>query len=116
MTVPRAANPLTNPNGYMAAVGAILAAAVMLYNAFTHHGVIDTTVIVAGAGAFLSLVSRNYVTPVKDPRDGNGSPLAVVTPQLAEVLRKAAALPPPVPGLTDTGGPPAPPPAPSAGS
>lgn len=75
MEIPRLANPATNPNGYMAAIGAVLAAAIMIYNAVSHHGVIDTTVIVAGVGAFLSLVSRQYVTPVKDPRDGNGNSL-----------------------------------------
>lgn len=30
MSVPRLANPATNPNGYMAAIGAVLAAAIMI--------------------------------------------------------------------------------------
>lgn len=83
MEIPRLANPATNPNGYMAAIGAVVAAVVMLTNAVSHHGVIDTTVIVSGVGAFLALVSRQYVTPVSDPRDGNGNSLLPPAPPLA---------------------------------
>lgn len=86
MEIPRLANPATNPNGFLAAIGAVLAAAIMIYNAVNHHGVIDTTVVVAGVGAFLSLVSRQYVTPVKDPRDGNGGQLVPVMSPLSPVL------------------------------
>lgn len=75
MKIPRLVSPATNPNGYMAAAGAVLAAVVMISNAVNHHGVIDTTVIVSAVGAVLALVSRNYVTPVSDPRDGNGNRL-----------------------------------------
>jgi hypothetical protein len=75
MAVPRAANPVTNPNGYLAAVGAVIAAAVMIYNGVSHHGLVDATVIASGVTAFLALISRQY-TPVADPRDGNGKALA----------------------------------------
>lgn len=106
MQVPRMASPFTNPNGYLAAAGAVFAAAVMLYNAVNHHGVIDTAVVVAAVGAVGALFSRQLVTPLKDPRDGNGTPLAIVTPQLAEVIRAASALPPGSdgPGLAAAGG------------
>lgn len=80
MQVPRLVNPATNPNGYMAAAGAVLAAAVMIDNAVHHHGVVDVPVIIAAAGAVGALFSRQYVTPVSDPRDGNGNTLAVAPP------------------------------------
>lgn len=74
----RLLSPLTNPNGYLAAAGAVLAAAVMITNAVHRHGIIDPTVIVAAVGAVGALFARQQVTPVKDPKDGNGSPLAPV--------------------------------------
>lgn len=80
MNLARIANPVTNPNGYIAAIGAVYAATVMIYNAVQHHGVIDTNVIIAAAGAVLALFGRTLVTPVKDPKDGNGNSL-VVKPQ-----------------------------------
>jgi hypothetical protein len=92
MEIPRLASPATNPNGYLAAVGAVLAAVVMIYNAVNHRGPVDATVIVSGAGALLALLSRQYVTPVSDPRDGNGNSLAAVPAPLAPVLRTAAGL------------------------
>lgn len=97
MEIPRLVNPATNPNGYMAAAGAVLAAAVMIYNAVNHHGVIDTTVIVSAVGAVLALVSRSYVTPVKDPRDGNGGQLVPVASPLSPVLPQGRPVNPPPP-------------------
>jgi hypothetical protein len=73
--VPRMLNPMTNPNGYLAAAGAVFAAAVMIINAMHHHGIIDPPVIVAAAGSVAALFTRQLVTPVKDPKDGNGNPL-----------------------------------------
>lgn len=75
VTVPRALNVSTNPAGWMAAAGAVYAAAVMIYNAYNHHGVIDTNVIVAAVGAVGALLTRQVVTPVADPKDGAGRSL-----------------------------------------
>ena len=47
----------------------------MIWNATHHHGVIDPQVIVAALTAAAFLYSRMKVTPVADPRDGNGQPL-----------------------------------------
>lgn len=71
----RALSPTLNPAGLMAAAGAIYAATVMVWNATHHHGVIDPQVIVAALGAMAFLYTRLKVTPVADPRDGNGNPL-----------------------------------------
>lgn len=73
--VKRALSPSLNPAGLMAAAGAIYAAVVMILNARNGHGVIDPPVIVAAIGAVAALLTRQAVTPVADPRDGNGSPL-----------------------------------------
>src|SRR6185312_7777821 len=67
--------PTLNPAGLMAATGTVYAATVMIYNATHHHGVIDPAVIVAAVGAVAALLTRQVVTPVADPRDGNGEPL-----------------------------------------
>jgi len=74
--MPRMLNPLTNPNGYLSAAGAVFAATVMVLNAVHHHGIIDPPVIVAAVGSVGALFTRQLVTPVKDPKDGNGQPLA----------------------------------------
>lgn len=74
-SVKRLVRPSLNPAGLIAAAGAVYAAVVMLVNAAHHHGVIDPQVIVAAIGAVLALLTRQVVTPVKDPRDGNGQPL-----------------------------------------
>ena len=80
MSASRLASPFTNPNGYIAAAGAVFTAAVMIYNAVNHHGVLNTADIVSAVAAVAALISRQYVTPVRDPRDGNGNPLAPVAP------------------------------------
>lgn len=79
--VKRLASPSLNPAGLMAAAGAVYAAVVMILNAAHHHGVINPQVIVAALGAVLALLTRQVVTPVKDPRDGNGQPLATAPPR-----------------------------------
>jgi hypothetical protein len=71
----RLASPVLNPTGLMATAGAVYAAAVMIWNATHHHGVIDPAVIVAAVGAVAALLTRQVVTPVADPRDGNGDAL-----------------------------------------
>lgn len=82
--MPRLLSPFTNPNGYLAAAGAVFAAVVMTMNAVNHHGIIDPPVIVGAVGAVGALFARQQVTPVKDPKDANGNPLvpapAPVTP------------------------------------
>jgi hypothetical protein len=88
--MPRLLSPFTNPNGYLSAAGAVLAAAVMITNAVHHHGIIDPTVIVAAVAAAGALFARQQVTPVKDPKDGNGSPL-VPAPAGATVTAAPAA-------------------------
>jgi len=50
----------------------------MIWNAANHHAVIDPQVIVSAAGAAAFLYARFKVTPVADPKDGNGQPLAAV--------------------------------------
>jgi hypothetical protein len=73
--VKRALAPSLNPTGLGSAAAAIYAAAVMIYNAVNHHGVINTQVILAAVGAAAFLYTRFKVTPVADPKDGNGTPL-----------------------------------------
>ena len=47
----------------------------MIWNASHHHAVIDPQVIIAALTAAAFLYSRMKVTPVADPKDGNGQPL-----------------------------------------
>jgi hypothetical protein len=73
--VKRVLSPALNPTGIGAAAAAIYAAVVMIYHAAHHAGVIDPQVLVAAAGAAAFLYARFKVTPVADPKDGNGQPL-----------------------------------------
>ena len=86
VTLPRTLSVSTNPAGLLAAGLAVYAAAVMIANAVNHHGVLDPEVIVAAIGAVGALFTRQLVTPVADPKDGNGNSLV-----------PAALLPPPEP-------------------
>jgi hypothetical protein len=52
----------------------------MIWNASHHHAVIDPQVIVAALGAAAFLYARFKVTPVADPKDGNGQPLIAGLP------------------------------------
>jgi hypothetical protein len=79
IAVPRALKLSTNPAGWLAAAGAVLAAVTMITNAVHHHGVINTSVIVAAVGAVSALMIRQVVTPVADPKDGAGTPLIPLT-------------------------------------
>jgi hypothetical protein len=97
--VRRALAPSLNPTGLGSAAAAVYAAVVMIWNATHHHGVINPEVIVAAIGAAAFLYTRFKVTPVADPKDGNGAPLLRVplaqVPLTAEA-EKVAPAPPPV--------------------
>lgn len=82
----RLTSPSLNPTGLMAAAGAVYAAVVMITNAYHHKGVIDPQVIVAAVGAVAALLTRQVVTPVADPRDGNGDALVRSGQQPSVVL------------------------------
>ena len=76
----RLLSPATNPAGLTAAGMAIYAAAVMITNVVHHHGVVDVPAVVAAISAVAALYTRQKVTPVTDPKDGNGQPLAPAPP------------------------------------
>lgn len=78
VNIPRAISPATNPAGLLATAGAVLAAVVMILNAVNHHGIIDSSVIVAAVGAVAALLTRQVVTPIADPKDGAGNPLLTI--------------------------------------
>jgi len=75
-----------NPTGIGSAAAAVYAAVVMLWNAGHHHAVIDPQVIIAALSAAGFLYTRFKVTPVADPRDGNGAPLTAAPPVPAPVM------------------------------
>ena len=111
--VKRAISPTLNPAGLMATAGAVYAATVMILNAYHHHGVIDPPVIIAAVGAVAALLTRQDVTPVADPKDGNGNPLVPQAPR--PVAAPPAGVPPTgtvtvQPSVTTTQMPPLPPP------
>jgi hypothetical protein len=97
----RALTPSTNAPGLGSAAAAIYAAVVMIWNATHHHAVIDPQVIVAALGAAAFLYARFKVTPVADPKDGNGQPLVAAPPVAplywADRVDPEALRPPPVP-------------------
>src|SRR5258708_40011570 len=76
----RILSPVTNSAGLSAAALAVYAAAVMIYNVANHHGVINVPGIVAALAAVSALYTRQKVTPIAAPRDGNGKPLAPAAP------------------------------------
>jgi multidrug efflux pump subunit AcrA (membrane-fusion protein) len=92
--LPRTLNPALNSTGFMAAAGAIYAAAAMIYNVYNHHGVLQAPVVLAAVAAVASLLIRQRVTPVADPVDGAGRTL-VPLPGL---------VPAPVLAVTEPGG------------
>jgi hypothetical protein len=109
----RALLPSLNPTGLGSAAAAVYAGIVMILNAAHHHAVIDPQVIVAALSAAGFLYTRLKVTPVADPRDGNGAPLrapaAVITAGPGTSV--AAAAPAPPPSQPEPPAAPAPPPA-----
>ena len=64
----------------------------MIWNATHHQGVIDPQVIIAAISAAAFLYARFKVTPVADPKDGNGQPLvaAFTAPPQKTLLPPAA--------------------------
>jgi hypothetical protein len=78
--VNRLLSPSTNATGLSSAALAIYAAVVMISNAVNHHGVIDPQVVIAALAAGAFLYSRMRVTPIADPKDGNGQPLQPAPP------------------------------------
>jgi hypothetical protein len=78
--VKRALAPSLNPTGLGSAAAAIYAAVVMIWNATHHQGVIDPQVVIAALSAAAFLYARFKVTPVADPKDGNGQPLQPAAP------------------------------------
>lgn len=76
----RLLSPLTNPAGLSSAAAAIYAAAVMITHAVQGKGIIDVSVVVAAVAAAAALYTRQKVTPVADPKDGNGDPLVAAQP------------------------------------
>jgi hypothetical protein len=93
--VKRALSPSTNATGLGAAVAAVYAAVIMVWHATHHQGVLDPQVLVAAIGAAAFLYTRFKVTPVADPRDGNGNALTPAPPLVP-------AVPPPVVPPTGT--------------
>jgi hypothetical protein len=76
----RVLSPSLNPTGIGSAIAAVYAAVVMAWNATHHQGVIDPQVVIAALSAAAFLYARFKVTPVADPRDGNGTPLKAAPP------------------------------------
>jgi len=104
--VKRAISPTLNPAGLMATGGAVYAATAMILNAYHGHGVIDPPVIIAAVGAVAALLTRQVVTPVADPKDGNGNPLVPVPPPVVPPTGTVTVQP----SVTTTQMPPLPPP------
>ena len=82
--MPDLLNIKLNPTGYASAIGAVYAAVVMIYNAYNHHGVISTPVIIAAVAAIIALMTRTVVTPIAKPVDGAGRAL-VPAPEPGEL-------------------------------
>src|SRR5258708_39691846 len=93
----RILSPVTNSAGLSAAALAVYAAAVMIYNVSNHHGVIDVPVIVAALAAVSALSTRQKVTPVADPPDGNGQPPVPAPPPTGPPLPSDVTGAPPAP-------------------
>ena len=74
----RLLNPATNPAGYTATAAAAYALIHAILNARSDHAAVDPQVYLTTAMAVVSLLTRFYVTPAQDPRDGNGEPLLTV--------------------------------------
>lgn len=89
--LPRWLNPKLNPAGLSAVAAAVYAAVVMIVNAVHHHGVIDVPVIVAALAAVASLLTRQAVTPVADPRGTAGTQLVPLSEPRVSAMIDAAA-------------------------
>jgi hypothetical protein len=68
------------PAAIGSAVLALYAAVMMLLHVLVwHDGVLDTSVLIAAAGALWGLYTRARVTPTAAPKDDLGQPLIPVT-------------------------------------
>ena len=94
----RLLSPATNLTGLISAGGVVWTAAVMIWNVTHHEAVFDPQEAVAAVTAVLAFAARQTVTPVSDPKDGNGKslvpapllpPAAPVTPPAAPIQRQA---------------------------
>lgn len=98
----RLLSPSTNMAGLSAAAGAIYAATLMIYHVVNHQAAFSVPVAIAGISAAAALLTRQAVTPIADPKDGNGVPLVTATGAVP------AAVPPTVvvtPSVTQAGAP-----------
>ena len=91
-TAKRALTPALNPTGIGAALAALYALVQAVWNATHHHAAIDPQVVLGALGAAAFFYARFKVTPVGDPRDGNGQPLKAA-PVLLPPLPPLAHLP-----------------------
>jgi hypothetical protein len=95
MKLPRWLNPRTNPAGWSALLGlayatwqAVTAAQAQGPLTWKQAGYIAAGVLWAAVSAYV----RSHVTPVADPRDGNGKPLvAPLSPDDLKIARAVAA-------------------------
>ena len=76
----RILSPSLNPTGLGASVAAVYAAVIMVWHVAHHTGVIDPQVLIGGAAAIWLFYTRFVVTPVADPKDGDGHLLVHVVP------------------------------------
>jgi hypothetical protein len=97
--VKRALSPTYNATGLASAVAAIYAAVVLVINIVNHKAAFDPQVIVAAVSAAAFLYARFRVTPISDPKDGNGNPLVpgIVLPTSMPPPAPAVAPPAPIP-------------------
>lgn len=85
----RLITPSLNMPGLIAAALAIYAVIQGAYNSAHGSTVLTSSVIVAAISAALSAYARTQVTPVADPRDGNGTPLLTANAHAAENFRRS---------------------------
>jgi hypothetical protein len=78
--VKRTLTPALNPTGIGAALAAIYAAVMAIWNATHNHAAVDPQVIAGALGAGAFLYARFKVTPVADPKDAAGVPLVPAPP------------------------------------
>jgi hypothetical protein len=89
--LPRTLNPSLNATGYTAAVSAVYAVVVMIFNVSHHDGVINVPVLLAAVTAVAALLTRQRVTPVADPVDGAGRPLVPKDDSVTALLSRGMA-------------------------
>jgi len=90
--VKRALSPLTNGVGYTALASLLLAIAQAAYNAVNSGQPVTWQVIATAGVGVLAGWARGKVTPVTDPRDGNGQPLLTADQHAAEHIKHSLEL------------------------